>query len=287
MNEMALGRMSANLLRIHSCMNIATHLRYRMLVLSENVNAEDRQFMTEYQQAYKFYLDQYQSPSGNASHVPVPQKKTRRGKRLGKKRGSNDSTSTPTVLSPSDVETNNSSLPLNSDSDQPESSVSSEHIVCDVDNTSSSILLSQSENSDESKNFGLQDQSLPMDVDESQDKISLCDYYDCKSYCSSCSSPSLNLPPMFHVSCIDLSIALEPYEPFSYRNEFGDHIEVSSLQKHLRQKRSQPETTSVDEMISMCSSACRPADTSFSTWNFVDWRELLSWASYTLFRLRT
>lgn len=92
---------------------------------------------------------------------------------------------------------------------------------------------------------------------------------------------------MFHVSCTDLSAMLEPFEPFSYRNEFGDHIEVSSPQKHIGQKRSQPETTSVDEMISVYSSARRPADTSFSTRNFVDWRELLSWASCTLFRRET
>nr|BCP45673.1 hypothetical protein [Osugoroshi virus] len=290
MNEMALGRMSANLLRIHSCMNIATHLRYRMLVLSENVNAEDRQFMTEYEYSYKFYLQQ-QSPSGNASHTPVPRKKTRRGKRLNKIRGVSDSTSISSDMSPSsNVETTilNCSSHHGLDSD---SIHSGSHTITspttdayEAESKSSIVVLPSLEVSEELREQPEEPISSIDENFESQDKILSCDYLDCKSYCSSCSCAPLNSPSMFHINCVDLSTLLERFEPFSYRNESGDHIEVHSPQKHLGQKRSQPETTSVDEIISMYSSACRPADPSLSTWNFVDWRELLSWASCTLSR---
>lgn len=300
MNEMARGRMSANLLRIRSCMNIATHLRYRMLFLSENVNAEDRQFMTEYEHFYKFYLEQYQSPSDNASHVPVP-KKTVHCDNLSKSDRLNDSPSTSSNTPPPfGVETSVSPLSgvetsVSVCSTHQENGMSSSDASLEDSDHQESISMAvgvdeavskSSDTTPSCKSSPFEDTSSTMDF-ESQDKISSCEYLNCNRYPCSCSCVSLNSPSMFHVSCVDLSALLEPHEPFSYRNEFGDHIEVHSPQKHIGQKRSRPETTSVDELISIYSSARRPADSSFSTWNFVDWRELLSWASSTLFRRKT
>lgn len=264
MNEMALGRLSANLLRIRSCMNITTHLKYRLLTLSDKVNAEDHQFMTEYESFYKFYLDQ-RSSNGNASHNDIPSMK--------KTRHCYQGCELKDEYLVSDLKSSDSSIV----SGVPSTSLTAPCIASNssgatfVKNVTSSVTLAVSP-------------SVVIPCGTNPEELETCDFMDCNSYCNLCSCSKLNIPSVFHVDCIDLSTLLEPFEPFSYRNEFGDHIEVYSPQKLIGLKRSQPETFSVDEMISICDSACRPADSTFSTRNFVDWRELLSWASYTLRR---
>lgn len=255
MNEMALGRLNADLPRIGSCLSIMTHLRYRIICLTNDMSAESQGFKSHYEHIFYQHLKNLNSgsPLSNASSkkprlIPgfqdlsidapstsgvkaVSKKKTRRGRASTIRRRNTREDKDPagaecqTTPHPSDV---GASPPT-------------------VDTVP--------------REYGI-DKTYPSEIEE-------------------CSCVTLRAPHVFHASCVDLTHLLEPFEPLTIRGFYGERIEIQNPLKHIGIKRSQPDDFSVDDLISVCSTR-RLASSSLSTQDFVDWRELLSWASMYL-----
>lgn len=282
MIEMALGRLNANLQRIRSCINIATHLRYRIICLTNDVSDESQMFKSEYEQNFSHYLERLNTTTSPISHasskkphllaiepqdhdssrqlpsdttsVEVGDKKkkvTRRGKGAAQRRNER--------FIQQKQQQQQCQMDIDTLSENP-SCILPDVTLCvttSLEDTASSIIERQTKDIPQ----------CGFDVDFPDDK--------------NCPCVSLRAPHVFHVSCIDLISLLKPFEPFIYRGFYGEKIEVQDPLKQIGTERSQPDDISVDDLLSICSTR-RPAQSSLSTMDFVDWRELLSWASMYL-----
>lgn len=275
MTEMALGRLNANLQRIGSCMCIAAHLRYRIICLTNDVSVESQMFKSNYEHHFSYYLERLNittSPTSHASFkkprllatesqdhdssrqlssdtisVEVTDKKkkvTRRGKGAVQRRHERFVQKQQQQQCQMDVDT---------PSENPPNVTSC--VTTSLENIASPVIVERHTEDIPQSGF---------DVDFPDDK--------------NCPCVSLQAPHVYHVSCVDLTSLLRPFEPFTYRGVYGEKFEIQDPLKQIGIKRSQPDNISVDDLLSICSTR-RPAQSSFSTMDFVDWRELLSWAS--------
>lgn len=297
LKEMAFRRLMSDLPKVSICMVVLRHLRYRIILLLHDVSASATTFLLHYTKFYSYCLSpesqassskrpflcssqctesmdpfvhnsQYLLSSG-MEELPVATRRTF----VPYQTQSDDDFEHCSDQRTMRIENVSDQLNFESkhnDSDQ--CTMSIENTISCADQCTMSI-----ENTD-CNTMGLHCQDVPdLITGQNEYVISSSLFGDFDDYFHQCCCVQLNIPSMFHIECVDFKRLLGPFEPLSVKGHYSEMIEVNRPQKLIGSKRSR-RIFSFDECYSIGSTRI-PAGSSNSTCDFVDWRELLSWAS--------